>query len=264
LPIQLLALLPGKGILPFFMKRFLPVIIIFLVSVLSCGPRHYAPVQLSVYNYGLDGSRQGESNDMKAMLKPYTDSVNKSMNLVLGTLEVQLTKSWPSCSLGNFMCDAYKEVASRKFGKKVDVAAMNVGGIRLLTMEPGPISKGKIFELMPFDNLLVLIELEGTQMQAFLDHLASRGGWPLAGAVFTIENKKATSVLIDGKPLDPNAKYVLATSDYVANGGDESNVLKGLQQMNIGYLQRDAIIEYVMEHKTIGMPEGNRLINKGQ
>jgi hypothetical protein len=50
----------------------------------------------------------------------------------------------------------------------------------------------------------------------------------------------------------------------VANGGDESNVLKGLQQMNIGYLQRDAIIEYVMEHKTIGMPEGNRLINKGQ
>jgi 2',3'-cyclic-nucleotide 2'-phosphodiesterase (5'-nucleotidase family) len=90
--------------------------------------------------------------------------------------------------------------------------------------------------------------------------LAGRGGWPLAGVVFTIENKKATQVLIGGKPIDAGATYVLATSDYVANGGDESNVLKGLAQINIGYLQRDAIMEYVKEHKTIGMPEGNRLV----
>ncbi len=201
---------------------------------------------------------------MTAMLKPYSDSVNKSMNMVLGNLEVQLTKSWPSCSLGNFMTDAYMESAVMKFGKKVDVAAMNTGGIRLASMEPGPISKGKIFELMPFDNLLVLIEMNGMQMQAFLDNIAGRGGWPLTGVVMTIENKKAVNVLVGGKPLDTSAKYVLATSDYVGNGGDDSNVLKGLQQMNIGYLQRDAILDYVRVHKSIGMPEGNRLVRKGE
>jgi 2',3'-cyclic-nucleotide 2'-phosphodiesterase (5'-nucleotidase family) len=256
--------LPGKGIFHFFMKRFHPFLILLFVSVFSCGPRYFAPVQLSVYNYSLEGSKQGEQKEMLTMLKPYSDSVNKSMNLVLGTLEVQLTKSWPLCSLGNFMSDAYLEAGEKKFGRKVDVAAMNTGGIRLNTLEPGPISRGKIFELMPFDNLLVLLELSGTQMQAFLDHLASRGGWPLAGAVFTIENKKATHVLIGGKPIDPGAKYTLATSDYVANGGDDSNVLKGLTQINVGYLQRDAIIEYVKEHKTIGLPEGNRLIRTGE
>ena len=246
------------------MKRFFPFLIFLFVSVFSCGPSHFAPAELSVYNYSLEGSKQGEQKEMTAMLKPYSDSVNNSMNLVLGMLEVQLTKSWPTCSLGNFMSDAYLEGATKKFGRKVDVAAMNYGGIRLTSMEPGPISKGKIFELMPFDNLLVLIEMEGTKMQAFLDHVANRGGWPLAGVAFSMENKKAANVLIGGKPLDPSAKYVLATSDYVANGGDESNVLKGLTQINMGYLQRDAILDYVIEHKSIGMPAGERLVRKGE
>ena len=264
LPFQFSAQLPGKGIFHLFMKRFHSIIILLFVSLLSCGPRYFAPVQLSVYNYSLEGSKQGEQKEMLVMLKPYSDSINKSMNLVLGNLEVQLTKTLPNCTLGNFMSDAYLEMGTRKFGRKVDVAAMNYGGIRLNSMEPGPISRGKIFELMPFDNLLVLIELNGTQMQAFLDHLAGRGGWPLAGVVFTIENKKATQVLIGGKPIDAGATYVLATSDYVANGGDESNVLKGLAQINIGYLQRDAIIEYVKERRNIGMPVGNRLMKSGE
>jgi 2',3'-cyclic-nucleotide 2'-phosphodiesterase (5'-nucleotidase family) len=244
------------------MKRNFPFLIWLFVTVISCGPRHFAPAQLSVYNYSIEGSKHGEQKEMTAMLKPYSDSVNNSMNLVVANLEVQLTKSWPSCSLGYFMTDAYMESAGKKFGKKVDVAAMNMGGIRLNAMEPGPVSRGKIFELMPFDNLMVLIELNGAQLQAFLDHIAGRGGWPLTGAVLTIENKKATNVLIGGKPLDPSASYILATSDYVANGGDDSNVLKELPQRNIGYLQRDAILDYVREHKIISMPAGNRLIRK--
>jgi 2',3'-cyclic-nucleotide 2'-phosphodiesterase (5'-nucleotidase family) len=112
---------------------------------------------------------------------------------------------------------------------------------------------------MPFDNLMVLVEIDGVKMQAFLDHTAARGGWPISGATFTIDNKKAVNVLIGGKPIDPAAKYILATSDYVASGGDESNVLKGVQQINIGYLQRDALIEYVQEHKTIRKPAGERV-----
>ncbi len=255
---------PGKGTLHFLMKRFLPYIIFICIAAISCGPAHFAPVQLNVYNYNMEGSRQGTQTGMMTMLKPYADSVNASMNLVLGSLEVQLVKSWPSCSLGYFMTDAYKEGAEKKFNRKVDVAAMNMGGIRLNAMEPGPVTRGKIFELMPFDNLMVLIELDGATLQAFLDHIASRGGWPLTGAELTIEQKKATRVLIGGKPIDPAAKYVLATSDYVANGGDDSNVLKGLPQINIGYLQRDAILDYVSTHNKIELPDGNRVVKKDE
>jgi 2',3'-cyclic-nucleotide 2'-phosphodiesterase (5'-nucleotidase family) len=186
------------------------------------------------------------------------------MNIFIANLDSPLTKSWPECSLGNFMTDAYLSMATKKFGKQVDIAFMNTGGIRLNQMSPGPITKGKIFELMPFDNLMVLVEMDGAQLQGFLDHVASRGGWPVSGGSYTIADKKAINVLINGKPIISTQKYTVATSDYVANGGDDSNVMKTLIQQNIGYLQRDALLEYVTEYgkqnKSIGKPGGNRVI----
>jgi 2',3'-cyclic-nucleotide 2'-phosphodiesterase (5'-nucleotidase family) len=156
------------------------------------------------------------------------------MNSVIGNLTVSLSKSLPECSLGNFMTDAYMESARDKFGKEIDVAFMNTGGIRLNTMEPGPITNGKIYELMPFDNLMVLLEVSGVQLQEFMNNISTRGGWPLTGATYTIENKKAINIRIKGEPIQPDKKYTIAVSDYVANGGDESNVLRGLPQQNIG------------------------------
>jgi 2',3'-cyclic-nucleotide 2'-phosphodiesterase (5'-nucleotidase family) len=229
---------------------------------IACGPKHFAPVQVKSYSYGMDGSRQGEQIAMKQFLKPYADSVNGTMNRVIGNLNVSLTKSWPQCSLGSFMTDAYMYGAKEKFGKEVDVAFMNYGGIRMNSMEPGPVTNGKIYELMPFDNLMVLLDVTGKQLQDFMDNIAARGGWPVTGAVYTIEKKKAANVLINGKPIDASKTYTIAVSDYVANGGDESNVLKGIPQQNIGYLQRDAIIEYVQKIKMIGMPEGQRVIKQ--
>lgn len=237
-------------------------LIIIVFAFFACGPKHYAPIQVNAYNYGMEGSRQGEQTAMKTFLQPYSDSVNNSMNIVIGKLEVPLTKSWPECSLGHFMTDAYLEMAEKKFGRKVDVALMNYGGIRLNSMEPGPITRGKIFELMPFDNVMVLLELNGEQLQEFMNNLANRGGWPMSGATYTILNKKATELKIGGRPVEPQAKYTLATSDYVANGGDDNSVLKGLVQINIGYLQRDAIIEYVKEKQVIEKPKGERIIRE--
>lgn len=242
--------------------RQLPYFFFFSFLFIACSPKHYAPNQVNAYNYGMEGSRQGEQTDMKTFLQPYADSVNNSMNIELGTLEVALTKNWPECSLGNFMTDAYLTMAERKFNRKVDVALMNYGGIRLNSMEPGNITRGKIFELMPFDNLMVLLELTGAQLQEFMNNIASRGGWPMTGATYTIVNKKATDLKVGGQPIDLEKKYIIATSDYVANGGDDNSVLKGLEQINIGYLQRDALIEYVKEKKVIGMPAGNRIVRE--
>jgi 2',3'-cyclic-nucleotide 2'-phosphodiesterase (5'-nucleotidase family) len=155
-------------------------------------------------------------------------------------------------------------MAGKKFGKQVDLAFMNTGGIRLNQMLPGPINKGQIYELMPFDNLMVLVEMDGVQLQGFLDHVAARGGWPVSGGSYTIANKKAINVLINGKTIIPTQNYTIATSDYVANGGDDSNVMKTLKQQNIGYLQRDALLEYTAQfgkqNKRIEKPTGERVI----
>ena len=182
---------------------------------------------------------------MLLLLGPYSDSVNKSMNNVIGHAAEMLEKQQPEGSLGNFMTDAILYAAAKQFNVPVDAAFVNYGGVRITQLPKGPVTRGKIFELMPFDNLLVLQQLTGAQLQQFLDYTAARGGWPMAGISMGIENKKAVNVTVGGQPLDPAKTYAVVNSDYVVNGGDDANLLKNIPQINKGYLMRDAILDYV-------------------
>ena len=67
-----------------------------------------------------------------------------------------------------------------------------------------------------------------------------------------IKNGKAVKVLIDGKPMDPGKIYTIANSDYVANGGNNADMLKDIPQLSNGYLMRDAIFDYIKYLKGIG------------
>jgi 5''-nucleotidase/2'',3''-cyclic phosphodiesterase and related esterases len=187
------------------------------------------------------------------------------MNDVIGIAEKSLEKKAPEGTLGNFMADAFFIMANEKFQTKVDVAFMNFGSIRLTQLPAGNVTRGKIFELMPFDNVLLLQKMKGTVLQQLLDHIAGRGGWPVAGMTMQIKDKKAVNVLIGGKPLDPEATYITANSDFVANGGDDAAMLRTIPQINIGYLMRDALFDYInklkSQGKNITANEENRVTN---
>ena len=91
-------------------------------------------------------------------------------------------------------------------------------------------------------------------MQQFLDLTAARGGWPVAGITMHIKDNKAVDVMINGKPLDPNATYTTANSDFVANGGDNADMLRQIPQLTNGYLMRDALVEVDEELKSLYKP----------
>ncbi len=180
------------------------------------------------------------------LLKPYGDSVDISMSTVVGTVRNTLEKDQPEGTLGNFMADAYLAMGARQFGEPIDAAFVNYGGIRLNQLPAGPLTLGKIFELMPFDNVLVLQQLSGVELQSFLDLVAARGGWPVAGIRFTIKNKKAIDIYIKDKPIQAEAQYWILNSDFVASGGDNAEMLKVLPQRSTGYLARKALIDYAV------------------
>lgn len=189
---------------------------------------------------------------MQSMLLPYTTDIHATMNKVIGTSAQTYNKRDPESELGNFLVDAYKHMAEKKFARKVDVAFMNSGGIRGY-LSKGDITVGAIFEIMPFDNLLVLQELKGSVLQAYMNRMAEEGGWPVSvGTTMQIKGEKAINITIEGKPLDPNATYVVAHSDYVANGGSDCSMLRPIPQINLGYLMRDALLEYVAEQTKAG------------
>lgn len=217
-------------------------LVILLIIFYSCNPV-YRTSSVQYKGYQVEGQQKDQS--IQQFLQPYSDSVNGSMNTVLGQLAVDLDKRQPEGTLGNFMADAMKVMAEKYYKTTIDAAFINYGGIRLNGIKAGPITRGRIFELMPFDNIIILQKIKGLVLQEFLDHVAGRGGWPVAGIIMQIKDKKAVNVMIDGKPLDQNMTYTIANSDYVANGGDNCEMLKTIPQINNGFLLRDALIEYV-------------------
>ncbi|HLP38268.1 5'-nucleotidase C-terminal domain-containing protein [Lacibacter sp.] len=225
--------------------------IILLIISYSCNPVYRAS-SVQYKDYPVQSERKDAS--VQNFLQPYADSVNNSMNLVIGQLAVDLDKRQPESTLGNFMADAMKAMAEKYYKTTIDGAFINYGGIRLNGIKAGAITRGKIFELMPFDNVIILQKLKGTVLQEFLDHVIGRGGWPVAGITMQMKDKKAVNVMIGGKPIDPNMIYTIANSDYVANGGDNCVMLKVIPQINNGSLLRDGLIEYVQSFTQKGQP----------
>lgn len=220
-------------------SSFYPLLISILFA-LSCSTSYKAET-IQYSNYRIQQNAV-ESKSLTPVIKPYSDSVNKLMNAVIGYNEKQLEKKRQANALGFFITDAYLEMARQKVNAKVDAAFMNSGGIRLPDLPAGAITRGKIYELMPFDNLMVLLKLKGNQLKQYLDTLAATEGVIQSGITMQIVNRTAQQVMVAGKPLDLNAEYIIAHSDYVAMN---SNLLKNIDRNTNGYLLRDAIIDYI-------------------
>lgn len=229
------------------MRRFpfFPLLIAIFFAV-SCSTTYKAGnVQYSSYKI----QKESSANPVASIIKPYGDSVNKLMNVVIGFNETQLERKRQGNTLGYFITDAYLEMARQKTGAVVDASFMNSGGIRIPDLSAGAITQGKIFELMPFDNLMVLLKIKGSLLKQYLDTLAITDGVIQSGLSMQIINRTAQQILVGGKPLDLNADYTIVNSDYVVNN---SGLLKNLPRTTNGYLLRDAIIDYVKFNNSQG------------
>jgi 2',3'-cyclic-nucleotide 2'-phosphodiesterase (5'-nucleotidase family) len=244
------------------MKKSSPFIVLIISLLFFSCHTSYNPQSVEYADYRVKQERITDST-MVRLLEPYSKQLYASMNEVIGQVSANLEKHQPEGSLGNLMADAMMFSATKKFKKHIDAAFMNYGGIRLTQIPAGPLTRGKLFELSPFDNYIVLLDIKGSVFKQFLDHIAGRGGWPVAGMTMHITDKKAQNILIGGKPLNEEAQYTIALLDYTANGGDDSFMLKNLPQQNGGFLLRDELQEYFIqlqkEGKTISAPVEGRI-----
>jgi len=232
-------------------NQFTSLIFLFVTwTGLSCHTS-YQSQALSYKTYRISGTAQKDPA-LVNLLQPYSDSVNKSMNDIMGFTDQSLEKKQPECTLGNFMVNSFFVMAGEKYNIPIDAAFLNYGGIRLTQLPAGNVTRGKIFELMPFDNLLILQKVKGDVLQQFLDLTAAKGGWPVAGITMQIKDKKAVNIRIGGKPLDPGMIYTTVNSDFVANGGDNADMLRPVPQISNGYLMRDALFDYIIKLKSEG------------
>jgi 2',3'-cyclic-nucleotide 2'-phosphodiesterase (5'-nucleotidase family) len=243
-------------------RKFFSFIGVYVIVVSCHTTQSVTTVQYRDYQIE---NQSKKDTSLTNLLAPYANRLNASMNTVIGFASRSMYAKQPESALGNFMADAMLQMAKEKYGTKIDGAFMNQGGIRSYIPQ-GNITTGKIFELMPFDNLVVLQKIKGSVLQQFLDKTAADGGWPVsAGIRMQIKDKKAVHVTIMDKPLEPETIYTIANSDYVANGGSDCVMLRGIPQISKGYLFRDALLEYVAELTKQGKPVDfsieNRVVN---
>ncbi|RYD97063.1 MAG: hypothetical protein EOP54_12015 [Sphingobacteriales bacterium] len=226
------------------MKRASLFIALFIAALSSCAPKKYAVKSYEAQLRTISDTIPADAS-MVRFIATYKTRLDSVMDKVIGMALVPLTKAQPESTMGNFAADAQLE-AGKKLDNLVTLSVVNYGGLRIPFLPAGNITKGKIYEIMPFDNLVTIVEVPGTVLQTFCDHMAARKGWPVSGFSYTIIEGKAVDIKVGGEALRPNAVYKLATSDYIANGGDECEFLTGLKKQGSPVLLRDAIMEKVI------------------
>jgi 2',3'-cyclic-nucleotide 2'-phosphodiesterase (5'-nucleotidase family) len=174
------------------------------------------------------------------------------MNEVLGNVSQGLTKQKPESTLGNWYTDAMVS-AAKKAGYNVDFAISNYGGLRVPEITKGPLTRGEIYELCPFDNMMVIMDLKGNYVDSLFQQIAATEGWPISEGVWmVIQNKKMINCTIHSLLLDPSLTYKVAMPDYVANGGDGLKVLIPLPRTQTGLLVREILMAYAQETALAG------------
>lgn len=218
----------------------------------SCN-KYFAPRGQAVYTELQVDSTIVAHPDYVTFYAPYKEQLETEMNRVVGQAAVSLTSSReaPETLLGNFFADVLLAEA-RKQDPETEFSFGTKGGLRV-ELHRGPITIGNLFELMPFENEIVILELTGENVLELARFIAATGGQPVSGIRMVIDGSKATNVQINGKPVDANHTYKLATYDYLANGGDNSRGLTDpLSRTNLGIKVREALIKYVTNEAQAG------------
>ncbi len=205
----------------------------------------------------IGGAEIPEDPELLAMLEPYGKKVEAVLAEEVGVSKsVFLNKEsrLKETPIGDLVADAMLWYTR---DLKVDFAINNGGGIRT-DLPQGKITKKNVYQVLPFDNSLMVLTLKGSDLQGLFSYIATigqgKGAFPQVsdGISFTINYTagKVEDVLIGGKPVDPNRLYKIATNSFMAAGGDGYAVFKkAVNVYDTSVFQRDVLIEYLKMQK---------------
>ena len=192
-----------------------------------------------------------QDQDYLQTLAPIKENMEREMSVQIGYAPERLWVGEPECPLLNWATDALWEAAKRLSPKPVDIAIGNMGGMRC-EWPAGPVTRQSVFELMPFDNRLVVLTLTGNDILDLCQSFARYGGQGVAGMRVTAVDGKLADVTVGGKPVDPKKNYTVATSDYLSGGADHMDALTRYTELwNSDCLIRELYLDAVQSQDTI-------------
>jgi 2',3'-cyclic-nucleotide 2'-phosphodiesterase (5'-nucleotidase family) len=236
-------------------------ILFFCGILVSCSREQYVMTDIRGSRILMDSTWDVKiSPPVQKLIGKYKNRLETQMNEVIGEATQTMKSSVPQSLLTNLTSDVMKQYGEKYSGQPVDFAVCNVHGHRAI-LPQGPITVGNLFEIYSFDNLLVVIELDGKSVTELFEYYASNGGEGVSSDVqLKIRNKKIVSLTIGGKPVEDEQMYRIATLDYLAEGNSGMTALtKAKKTFSSGVTLRDVMIDYIRKCTAMG-----KKINSGQ
>lgn len=241
--------------------------LLFLIFASCNFSRNYIPQRIEGKQLKITDSIPA-NDSLAAFIRPYRENIEEEMNMVLSYTPLDLQKSDGdlNTAIGNMMADALMELASPVFeertGETIDIVLLNFGGIRS-AISKGDITTRTAFQVMPFENEVVVAHMRGTHVRDMINYLVDSGNaHPVAGIILEIgEDNSIQKVLIQGQVLDENKLYYVATNDYLLQGGDNMVFFSNAVDVTpLDYKIRNILIDYFKQNDTIAPVRDQRFI----
>ena len=248
------------------LRYFVLILTVFTLS--SCAEK-------KLHVYQVEGKQipvteaLSETNSIEQFIAPYRKHIDEDLNTVLAYAPENIDKNgvWQT-NIGNLQSTVTLASANKVFklreDKNVDICILNNGGIRAI-INKGNVTTRTAFELMPFENNLVVVSLKGEQVLEMVHYIIKeKKPHPLAGLTFSIDkNNVPKNIMIQNNPLDLQKVYYVATNDYLHNGGDNMNFFKkSLKMYDLDYKVRNVWVDYFKEVDTIPVLTDIRIVKE--
>jgi 2',3'-cyclic-nucleotide 2'-phosphodiesterase (5'-nucleotidase family) len=187
-----------------------------------------------------------------AIVQGFDDKIRSEFARVVGEAAVDLIRSRNSESnVGDLICDALLEASG------ADIALQNGGGIRT-DIPKGKITMEQVYTLLPFDNVLVVMDLKGSQIRRILEQNANSEHAILQVSGMNVQydmtrpvGSRITNVHVSGMALEPGKTYRVASNDFLAAGGDQYSTFKDGKNVVYGSTLREIVAAYLTRHSPV-------------
>ncbi|MGM0588151.1 MAG: 5'-nucleotidase C-terminal domain-containing protein [Bacteroidota bacterium] len=194
-----------------------------------------------------------------AYLAPYQDSLEADYSEIIATTVAPFPLEKPESPLTNLAADMLRRRAAREMRTEVHIGLTNNGSLRKGLPE-GEVTRAHLFEMMPFDDRLVVLKLTGGQILQLADQIANIGGQAISGIRMRIEQAQARDVLVGSEAVRTDQTYWVATNDYLANGHGPFSVLwEPLERHDFEISIRSVFEEYMRNRDRIYPEMDNRI-----
>ncbi len=247
------------------MKNFHIPIVLILLILGGCSTQVYQ-VQKADFSDNISITEDlGEDETIIALIAPYKRELQETMDKTISYTPIDLPKNGFNSPLANLNCDMILEESNltyqKRHNQKIDMCVLNWGGIRR-SFTAGDLTVKNVFELMPFENEVVVVTLSGEKVLEMVRFMSNAEfGHPLSGIQFVSNDEN--SILINGQKFDPNKNYTVVTNDFLIKGGDQMNFFANpISVENLGIKQRDMMMNYFGKHDTIHVNLNKRILDK--